>query len=901
MTIRNLDRLFKPKSVTIIGASRQTSSVGAVLARNLFRAGFAGPVMPVNPRHESVEGVLCYRDVASLPLTPDLAVIAIPCDGIPAVIDELGARGTKAAIVLTTGDTVRSAGAAEAQRKNILEAARPHGLRVVGPDSLGVMVPGTHLNASAAHLTPAPGRLAFVAQSGAVVSAVLDWAAPRGIGFSHLVSLGDMADVDFGAVLDYLANDGGTRGILLYIEAVTNARRFMSAARAAARSKPVIVVKAGRNVEAARAVASHTGALAGADAVYDAVFRRAGMLRVQGLEELFDAVEILGLAHVPANDRLAIVTNSGGIGVLATDALIDEGGRLAELAPETIARLDRALGSTWSHANPVDLLSVADGKRYVEALAAISDDPGVDAVLALNCPVSIASGVEAAQAIAAAKRKDRPALLTSWVGAATTLPARRLFVDRRIPTYDTPAHAVQAFLYLVNYRRNQIMLMETPPSVPETFSPDIDRVRETIDQALADGRDWLNEAEAKDILAAYAIPVVPTRMATTADQAAWLAAEIGGPVVVKIISPDIPHKTDVGGVALDVVGPAAAKHAAAAMIERVRSQRPDARIAGVTVQPMIQRPGAFELIVGTVIDPQFGPVILFGHGGTAVEVVNDKALGLPPLTMHLARELMTRTRIFKLLEGYRELPSANLEAIALTIIKVSQLVTDVPEILDLDINPLLADEYGVVALDARMRIGPATSTGPERLAIRPYPKELEERIRLGDGRELLLRPVVPEDEPSLQAAIAQLSPEEMRLRFFAPMKTMSHVMAARFTQLDYDREMALILTEPGIPGTKKMYGVVSLNADASNESGEYAILVRGDMTGMGLGLLLMRRIIDYAKSRAIGEIYGDVLLENHTMLRLCRALGFVQSQVPDEPDQLRVTLKLPTPAPVVGP
>lgn len=893
MTIRNLDKLFNPKSIALIGASNRPQSVGAVLAGNLFLSGFAGPVMPVNPKHQAIHGVLTYKDVASLPVTPDLAVISTPPDAIPGIVAQLGERGTRAAVVITAGFGEGSDEKGRALKQTLLDAAKPHSFRIIGPNCLGIMVPRIGLNASFCHLTPKTGPIAFVAQSGAIVTSVVDWAHSRGIGFSHLVSLGDMADVDFGDMLDYLANDPNTKAILMYVEAVTSARKFMSAARAAARMKPVIVVKAGRYAEGAKAAASHTGALAGLDAVYDTVFRRAGMLRVISLTQLFDAVEVLAMMTPPEGDRLAILTNGGGIGVLATDALIALGGRLAELKPETIQNLNAVLPPTWSHANPVDIIGDAPGKRYEDALKVILEDKGVDATLVLNCPTAVASPIEAAKAVAsvAGERKGRR-IITSWVGDSVAREARKLFEEKRIPSYETPEQAVRAFTYLVNYKRSQELLMETPASAPEDFTVDADRARTIAKRAVEDGRNWLTEPEAKSMLAAYGIPTAQTRIAGTPDEAACIAAELGGPVVLKILSPDITHKSDIGGVLVDIAGPALVKAAAAEMLDRIGKARPDARLEGVTVQPMVRRPGAYELIVGVLSDPQFGPVILFGHGGTAVEVINDRALGLPPLNMRLAHELMSNTRIYKQLTGFRGLKAVNLDAVALTLLKISQLVVDVPEIAELDINPLLADEWGVVALDARVKVAPARGAGADRLAIRPYPKELEQEVPLGDGRVLFLRPVVPEDEPSLQETFARLSPEEIRLRFFVPMQTMSHVQAARFTQIDYDREMALILTERGIPGKTPIYGTVHINADPDLQKAEYAILVEREMTGLGLGVFLMRRIIEYAKSRGIAEIHGDVLRENTTMLKLCRALGFIQSNNPDDPSIVKVVLKL---------
>lgn len=893
MTIRNLDYLFSPASVALIGASAREGSIGSVLARNLYRAGFEGPIMPVNPKYRAVHGVSTYPDIDSLPTTPDLGVVATPADIVPDIVAQLGRRGARAAVVISAGFAEGGSEHGRALQQAMLDAAKPYNLRVVGPNCLGVIVPGAGLDASFAHIAPAGGRLAFVTQSGAIVTSIIDWAHSHGIGFSHMVSLGDMSDVDFGDMLDYLANDSHASAILLYIEAVTNTRKFMSAARAAARTKPVIVVKAGRHAEGARAAASHTGALAGSDAVYDAALRRAGTLRVFSLEELFDAAATLAMPWRPQGDRLAILTNGGGIGVLATDAVIDEGARLAELTPETVDKLNAALPATWSHGNPVDIVGDAPGSRYADALRVLCGAPGVDAVLVLNCPTAVASGVEAAEAIIGVVESEKCRdVLTSWVGDSTAQQARELFSGRRIATYETPEQAVRAFMHMVNYRRNQETLMETPPSAPEESTPDLARARAAIERALGEGREWLMEHEAKEVLDAYGVPVSRTRLAATAGEAAAAAAEFEGPVALKISSPDITHKSDVGGVALDLRGSEVVREAAEAMARRVAEKAPGARVAGFTVQPMIRRPGAYELILGLAEDAQFGPVALFGQGGTAVEVINDKAVGLPPLNMHLALEMMSRTRIFNQLRGYARAPAVDLDAIALALIRVSQIAIDIPEVLELDINPLLVDASGVIALDARIRAGQGAATGTARLAIRPYPRELEEDITLGDGSTLWLRPIRPEDEPALQAAFAKLTPREVQLRFFVPMKTLSHMAAARFTQIDYDREMALILTRHGVPGKTEIYGVVRLIADPDNERAEYAIIVNHDMTGQGLGIYLMRRIIDYARARGIGEIYGDVLRENETMLKVCRIFGFTQSDIPDEPSEVRVTLDL---------
>jgi acetyltransferase len=892
MSIRNLDSLFKPRSVAMIGASRDPGSIGALVARNLFNAGFDGPIMPVNPHHQAIEGVLAYPDPASLPLTPDLAVITTPADAVAPTVVALAARGTRAAVVISAGFGEGGDDRGRDRRRALLEAARPHLVRLCGPNCIGIMVPGVGLNASFAHLAPRSGQLAFVAQSGAMVTSVLDWAAARGIGFSHLVSLGDMLDVDFGDMLDYLAGEPEVRGILLYIEAVTQARKFMSAARAAARLKPVIVIKAGRHPAAAAAVASHTGAMAGADAVYDAAFRRAGMLRVYDIGALFGAVETLAMGLPVAGDRLAVVTNGGGLGIMAVDALIDHGGRLAALSAATAAALDKLLPPICARSNPVDIAGDATAERYRRALEVVLADPGADAVLVLNCPTAVASGTDAARAVVEAVEGRRACVLTCWLGEDAARLARKVFADHRIPSYFTPERAVRAFMDLVHYRRNQDALTQTPPSVPEEFAPDSDRARAVVTAALAEGREWLSEAEAMAMLAAYRIPVVATEIVADPAGAAAAAAAVGKPVVLKIVSPDIVHKSDVGGVVLDLRTPAAVEMAARTMLEQIAARRPEARVDGLAVQEMIARPDAIELIAGVSEDPQFGPVILFGHGGIAVEIVADRALALPPLNLHLAREAMARTRVFALLQGFRGRPPAAIDAIALTLVKLSQLVVDLAELAELDINPLLADADGVLALDARIRVRPNDAPAAKRLAISPYPKELETAMQLPDGRRFVVRPVRPEDEPGFQDLFKGLTASDVRMRFFAPKRVLTHAAAARMTQIDYDREMALVVADAGAPGRSEIFGVVHLTADPDDERAEFAIMLQSDMSGLGLGPMLMRRIIDYGRARGLKEIVGDVLRENRPMLKVCRALGFTQTPNADDPSVVVVTLRL---------
>jgi acetyltransferase len=881
VSVRNLDRLFRPASLAVVGASTEEGSVGNLVMRNLLAGGFGGPIMPVNPNHKAVAGVLTYADVDALPIAPDLALVCTPPAAVPAVVDSLGRRGARAAIVVTAGLARQRGEDGRPLDQAMLAAAKPHLLRVLGPNCLGLIVPGIGLNASFAHTGALPGTIAFVSQSGAVCTSVLDWARAHGIGFSHFISLGNAADVDFGDAIDYLGSDPGTRAILLYVEAIGHGRKFMSAARAAARNKPVLVIKAGRAPEGARAAHSHTGALAGADDVYDAAIRRAGMLRVTSFEELFAAVETLARLRPPKGDRLAIVTNGGGLGVMAVDALSTQGGRPAQLAPETIEKLNAVLPPTWSQANPVDIIGDAPAERYREVVRVLAEARETDALLVMHAPTATASSEETAKAVIESVAGCPLNALTSWVGEEAAAPARRLFAEAGVPSYPTPERAVSAFMHMVNHRRNQEMLMETPPSAPTEFTPVATAARLVVQNGLTSGRTLLSEPEAKAVLAAYGIPTVETHITGSAEDAALKAADMGFPVALKILSPDISHKSDVGGVQLFLESAEAVKAAAQGMLARVARALPGARIQGFTVQRMAGRPGAHELIVGVASDPTFGPVILFGQGGTAVEVIADRAVALPPLNMSLARELIQRTRVSRLLKGYRDRPPADLDAICLALIQVSQLVVDIPEIAEIDVNPLLADEKGVLALDARIRVQAANGDAGRRLAIRPYPKNLEEPFDLPSGRRVLLRPIRPEDEPAHKEFIKRLAPEDVYFRFFGMVKDLPHSELARLTQIDYDREMAFIATAKGDGGPETL-GVVRTITDPDNERAEFAIIVRSDLKGQGLGRKLLDKMIGYCRSRGTAEMVGQVLSENVPMLGLAKRLGFSRRRLPGE-------------------
>lgn len=858
--------------------------------QNLLAAGFSGSIAAVNPKHKEVAGQRCYPDVASLPAAPDLAVVCTPPDTVPGLISELGIRGTKGAVVITAGFRELRDQRGTALERAMLEASRPHLMRVIGPNCVGILSTPIKLNASFAPGNALTGGIAFVAQSGAMVTTVLDWASARAIGFSHLVSLGDMADVDFGDMLDYLAGDPATKAILLYIEAVTSARKFMSAARAASRLKPVIAIKAGRHEAAAKAAASHTGALAGIDAVYDAAFRRAGILRVQTLDELFDAVETVAAAPEFSGEGLTILSNGGGVGVLATDGLIDQGGRLTPLTPETIAKLDRVLPRTWSRSNPVDIIGDATGKRYREALSILLDAPETNAVLVLNCPTAIASGVEAAQAVIDAVAGKRRCVLTNWLGAASAHEAKSLFAAAHIPTFETPEDAISGFMHLVRYRQRQDIIREVPPSTATEFTPDLARARQIVQGALASGENWLSQTAVHDLLACYRIPAPRLKLVANAAEAGAVASEFAGPVALKIASPDILHKSDVGGVALNLKDAEMVRQAADAMMQRLLTAAPKAKIQGFVVQEMINKPRAHELIAGMGVDRQFGPFLLFGHGGTAVEVINDKALALPPLNLTLARELMSQTRISRQLQGYRDQPPAALDEIALTLVRLSQLVADLDEVMEIDINPLLADETSAIALDARVRVAASQPGG--RLAIMPYPRELERTVSIAGFESATLRPIRPEDAIALADLFAHVTSDDARLRFFVPLRRLERRQLARMTQIDYDREMVFALVGRTSASAEELLGIAHLAADPDNERAEFAVLVRSDLHRRGIGRLLMTWLIDYARSRGLAEIFGHVLRENAAMLGLCRTLGLRIKPSPDEPELVLTSLHL---------
>jgi acetyltransferase len=879
MSVYRLDKLFSPRSVVVVGASPREKSPGHAVLKNLRNGGFQGSIHLVNPQYDEIAGIRAVKSYEALTEPPDLAIIGVPPAAVPGVVAAAAAKGTAAAIILTAGLGHGPGSYADECGK----IARAHGLRLVGPNCIGVLVPQAKLNASFAASMPRPGDLALISQSGAIAAGLVEWASIRGIGFSGVASIGDSVDVDFADLLDFFAMDSATRAILLYIESIKDARKFMSAARAAARGKPVLVIKTGRHAQGAKAAATHTGALAGSDAVYEAAFRRAGLLRVLDLDELFAAAETIGHRTTVVGKRLAVLTNGGGVGVLAVDRLVDFGGELANISPATMQKLDAALPPIWSRANPVDIAGDADEQRYAIALEQLLDDDANDAILVMNVPTALASPIDAAKSVIAVTEQHRKKhsrakpVFAVWVGGNG--PAGEAFDAARIPSYATESDAVAGFMHLVRYRESRDLLMATPPSLPEDFAPDTAAVRPVIDAVLREQRQWLDPAEMTTMFSAYGIPITPAVLARNPDQAVAAAAPhlaAGNSVVLKILSPDIVHKSEVGGVRLNLTTERAVRQATEEILSQARAARPEARISGVTVFPMIVRPKARELIVGVADDPTFGPVIVFGQGGTAVEVISDKSLALPPLDLALARRLIARTRVSRILKAYRNVPAADEQAIALLLVKLAQLTADFPEIREIDLNPVLADETGVIAVDARVSIAAVEPhrrgpSGHPRFAIRPYPKEWERRLCLQDGTAVFVRPVRPEDEPLYAPFFTHVTQQDLRLRFFAPVKEFSHMFVARLTQIDYARAMAFIAVDET---SGDMLGAVRIHADAEYQTGEYAILVRSDLKGHGLGWLLMELMIEYARAEGLSCVRGQVLQENTTMLRMCRNLGF---------------------------
>lgn len=876
MGVRNLDKIFKPKRIAVIGANDTPGSVGFSVLRNLIGTGFDGVVYPVNVKRESVQGIHAYSRISALPNVPDLAIVATPAATVPDLIRECGEAGVGGMIILAAG--FKEVGAAGRNLEAQLLAASqqfPH-LRIIGPNCLGIIAPHRHLNASFAGSMPRAGNVAFLSQSGALCTSALDWAQEEHIGFSHFVSIGNMLDVSIADLIDYFGDDPETHSLILYLESITEAREFMSAARAFTRTKPIVAYKAGRFAESARAAASHTGAMAGEDAVFDAAFERAGIVRAFEIDDIFDCAELLAKQHPPTGPHLAIITNAGGPGVMATDALIARQGKLAQLSETTLAALNEALPDYWSHGNPVDVLGDATPERFVDAFGPVLHDPQVDGILVILTPQAMTDPSGIARAIGRAAQKAHKPVLAAWMGGASVHEGISHLNDVGIPTYTSPEHAIRAFMHLVAYGRNLEVLYETPRDIPINLSSTPLSDKKPQRDVFID-RPLLSEIEAKQRLADYGIPVTMPGSATNAEEAAALADEIGYPVVLKVLSPQITHKTDVGGVVLNLRHRKDVREAFAQIEQSVREHEPEAQFDGVSVQQMVTAEFGIELILGAHIDLTFGAVILVGTGGVAAEILRDRSLGLPPLNERLARRMLESLQSWPLLKGYRGRPGVNIDRLIEILVRFSYLIADSPEILECDINPLLATPTDMLALDARIVIDPQ-KTGPNvrpysHLAIRPYPEQFTQQQQTRDGDDILLRAIRPEDEPRWHALLATCTPDSIRSRFRSLFKNTTHAMATRYCFIDYDRELAIV-AEIEEDGEKKLIGVGRLVADVNHESAEYAILVADPWQGRGIGSLLTGYCLKIAAIWGIREIVAETDWNNRRMLATFKEYGF---------------------------
>ena len=865
----NLDRIFKPQHVAVVGASEKTGTIGNALMRNLIDGGYSGTILPVNPKYQSINGHQCFRSVSTLETGVDLAIIATPIGSVADIVRECVEKKIGGAVIISAGGKEVGEQGREIEEK-IRRIASGGRLRIVGPNCMGVIHPGANLNASFASEMPVAGSLAFVSQSGAICSAILDLAFEERIGFSHFVSIGSMLDVDFGDMIDYLGNASSAKSILLYIESLTNFRKFMSAARSVSRVKPIIVLKSGRSPAGSKAAASHTGAMAGEDAVYDAAFKRAGIVRVDTIEELFDCAELMAKQPRPSGHRLAILTNGGGPGVMATDTLARFGKEPAPLDQKTLEAFDAFLPAFWSRGNPIDILGDASAERFRRALEVCFNSKNFDGVLVILAPQALTDPLSVAETLAATVKERQYPLVACWMGGKIIGKAVDVLNEAGIPTYDTPERAVRAFLYMVDYARNLEMLLEVPPKMTGHMTFDQEKARELFAGAPAQG--LVPESNAREILTAYHLPVIGTQVAGSQAQASRIGLEMGYPLVMKLNSPDITHKTDAGGVRVDLRCDADVCRAYDQILSSARQYKPDARIEGVTLQSYYANPD-FEILLGAKRDPNFGPVIVFGMGGIYTEVLKDRSLGLPPMNRLLALRLMQETKAFSLLKGYRNRPPADMEQLEEMIIRISQLLIDFPEVAELDMNPVLIKDGRPVAVDVRILVSPLEVPSSLHLVIGPYPEEDESHMVGVDGHHIFIRPVKPEDAPLFTALFKTLSSTTIYYRFFGGLKELNPKMLARFTQIDYDREIALVAIDEASQ-TDNILGVARIIGDPDGKTGEFAVLVGDAWQGKGIGSNLLEKCLSIAEKQGFETIHGIVLHENRNMLALGKKLGF---------------------------
>ena len=873
-----LDKFFQPESIAVVGASPKENSIGRILVENLKKDGFPGRLYPINPKHGEILGIPAFPSVTAVGAAIDLAIVAVPIQGVPEIMQECAQAKVHGVIIISAGGKeVGEAG--QKIEADIHAAAQAGGIRYLGPNCMGILCPHTHLNASFAAQSVRPGSVALLSQSGAICSAILDMADAQNMGFSHFVSIGSMADLDFAEMIDYLGNNDRAKSIIIYMENLVHHRAFMSAARSVSRVKPIIVVKSGRSEAAARAAASHTGALAGLDEAYNAAFRRAGIIRVDTIAQLFNCAEALGKMSRPLGGELAIITNAGGPGVMAVDALSKWHLEPAPLSPETLANLDQVLPPFWSRNNPVDILGDAPPERYLEATRRLLVAPEISGAVVLLSPQAMTAPTGVAQALIPEIKKQAKPVFAVWMGAQHVAAGIHQLNESNIPTYETPEDAVDTFMEMYSYTRNLELLQETPPRLSADLKVNTKQARTFIDECFKRQTLLLTEVEAKAILSAYGIPVNPTVTASSAAAAVAAAQKLGFPVVAKIHSPDISHKSDVDGVRTFLKSAAEVAAAFEDIVSRAHTAKPDAKIFGVTVQTQVEK-SSLELILGAKKDPQFGPLLLFGLGGILTEILRESSVDLPPLNLLLARRLMERTRFYQLLQGYRNIPPANLDLLAEILVRLSQLVTDFPEIEELDMNPLLIANGLPVCVDARILLAPSAVPAPRHLIIAPYPNQYESDWLLEDGTPVLLRPMKPEDESLVAEFLSLCSEETVYFRYFKLIKKWTHEMLIRFTQNDYDRELGLMaIGQP--PGPEIMQGVSRLVMAADRSTAEFAVIVADPWQGKGLGEKLIERVIEIARDNEVKSLWGEVLATNLPMLGLVKKLGFTIGESDD--------------------
>ncbi|MDP3742852.1 MAG: bifunctional acetate--CoA ligase family protein/GNAT family N-acetyltransferase [Methylotenera sp.] len=874
MSQHHLKPLFAPKSVAVFGASDRIDAVGQIVFQNMLQSGYQGALYPINPARAEIQGCRAYSSISQIAEPVELAVIATPPQSVPDIIEECGKHHVKAAVIITAG--FGEAGEeGKALERAVLENAQRYGIRLIGPNCLGVMRPDIGLNATFNKGSAITGNLAFVSQSGALCTAILDWAQSNDVGFSSVISMGSSVDVDFGEILDYLISDVKTQSILLYIEGIHDARGFMSAIRAAARIKPVILVKVGRHAVGSKAAMSHTASLVGSDDAFEAAVKRAGVVRVKSITQLFSAAKALSCGFHPTGNRLAIVTNGGGPGVMATDCAADLGLVMATLSDVTIERLNQVLPPTWSHGNPVDIIGDAQADRYRNAVQACLEDPNVDGVLTILTPQAMTKPLEAAKAVIELSNQYSKPLLTSWMGGEQVTESRAAFKLAKKPTFRTPEPAVEVFSFLSAYHKNQKLLMQMPGPLSHHLEPDVEGARMIIEGALQERRKVLSEMESKALLSAFHIPVAQTMVAHSPNEALLIAQQMGFPVAMKVNSPNITHKSDAGGVLLNLANAQAVRAAYHEIIDNVKLNRPDAIMDGISIQPMIMKPNGRELMVGVTNDPVFGPIITFGAGGTTIEIMGDRSVTLPPLNSFLVKDLIQGTHVSKMLGAFRHMPPADMDALESVLLRVSEMVCELPMLMEMDINPLILDEHGALAADARVVVEFRQPSADRyaHMAIYPYPTHLVTNWQLADGTEVVIRPIRPEDAVLTQEFVHNLSEESRYARFMNSVQELSESMLVRFTQIDYSREMAL-LAVTDIKGKEVELGVARFAINPDAESCEFALVVADSMHGKGLGNKLMIALMDAARSKGLKSMEGEVLKDNASMLKLMTRLGF---------------------------